>query len=112
MALFGFGMNHGSSYNQALGPTNATGTPVIKSLLIKDVVLTDVRGPSTIFSLAESPIENFSLVNVTWSAAKGAKAGYQCTGWNGTKQVAGLFAKGSAAALAPAMPSPSCAFLP
>ena len=52
-ALFGFGENHGTGYNQSLGPTNATGTPVIKNLLIKDVVLTDVMAPSMIFTLAE-----------------------------------------------------------
>jgi hypothetical protein len=87
IGLFGFGENHGSGYNQALGPTNTTGTPTIKNLLIKDVTLTDVRGPSVIFTLAEAPIVNFSLQNVTWSLAAGAKGGYQCTGWKGTKQV-------------------------
>ena len=45
-----------SGYNQSLGPTNATGTPTIKNLLIKDVLLTDVMGPATIFTLAESPV--------------------------------------------------------
>ena len=36
-------MNHGTGYNQALGPTNYSGTPIIKNLLIKDVALTKVR---------------------------------------------------------------------
>jgi polygalacturonase len=111
-ALFGFGENHGSDYNQSLGPTNATGTPVIRNLLIKDVSLTDVMGPSTLFSLAESPIQNFSLINVSWSAHKGKQGGYgyECTGWNGTRQVKGMFATGQAVGLTPPLPR-DCAFL-
>ena len=33
--LVGFSENHGSGYNQKLGPTNATGTPQIRNLLVK-----------------------------------------------------------------------------
>ena len=51
--LVGFSENHGSGYDQALGPTNKTGTPQIRNLLVKDVVLTDVMGPPVIFTLAE-----------------------------------------------------------
>ena len=109
-ALFGFGENHGTDYNQSLGPTNATGTPVIRNLLIKDVLLTDVMGTSTLFGLAEAPIENFTLVNVSWSAHKGAQQGYECTGWNGTRQVKGMFATGRAVGLTPELPR-DCAFL-
>eukprot|EP01045_Picozoa_sp_COSAG04_P024658 COSAG04_NODE_3110_length_3158_cov_208.366460_3_plen_196_part_00 len=52
-SLFGFFAAEGSSYNQSLGPTNASGTPTIKNLLIKNVLLTEVRGPSEAFLLAE-----------------------------------------------------------
>ena len=38
-------------------------------------------GPSVLFSLAEAPIQNFTLSNVTWTAAKGVRAGYEvCAG--------------------------------
>jgi hypothetical protein len=84
---------------------------VIRNLLIKDVLLTDVRGPASIFTLAESPIENFTLTNVTWSAAKGARTGYECTGWNGTKHAVGLFAMGGAKGLTPPLPTKGCSFL-
>ena len=107
-ALFGFSENHGSGYNQSLGPTNYSGTPVIQNLHIKDVFLTDVVGTSVIFTLAEAPILNFTLSNVTWS---GKKEGYQCTGWRGTRSVGGLFATGFADNLTPPLPK-SCAFLP
>ena len=32
-------------------------------MLIKDVVLTETMGPAVVFSLAEAPIENFTLQN-------------------------------------------------
>lgn len=108
-ALFGFAENHGSDYNQTLGPTNSTGTPIIRNLLIKDVALTDVMGPASLFGLAEAPIQNFTLANISWSTHKGAKAEYECTGWNGTRQVAGMFATGRAVDLTPKLPK-SCAF--
>ena len=63
VGLFGLTENHGSGYNQSLGPTNATGTPQIKNMLIKDVVLTETMGPAVVFSLAEAPIKNFTLQN-------------------------------------------------
>lgn len=65
-------------------------------------------GPATIFSLAEAPIENLTLSNISWTMHKGARGGYSCTGWNGTKQVTGLFATGQAVGVTPPL---SCAFL-
>ena len=85
---------------------------MIQNLLIKDVFLTDVAGPSEIFTLAESPIQNFTLSNVTWSARRGVKAGYVCQGWNGTKTVNELFASGTAVDVVPALPTRECGFLP
>lgn len=114
IAFVGFSENHGTSLGPepTTGPTNATGTPVIENLLIKDVFLTDVAGPSEIFTLAESPIQNFTLSNVTWSARRGAKTGYVCQGWNGTKTVNELFASGRAVNVMPALPTRECGFLP
>ena len=111
-SLFGFAENHGTDYNQSLGPTNATGTPVIRNLLIKDISLIDVMGASTLFSLAESPIHNFTMINVSWSPHKGVKTeGYECAGWNGTRQVKGvMFATGRAVELTPPLPK-DCTFL-
>ena len=53
------------------GPTNATGTPIIKNLLIKDVVLTEVTGPGVVFTLAEAPIQNFTMVSVNPNSVDG-----------------------------------------
>ena len=64
-AAFGLFENHGTGYNQSLGPTNASATPTIANMLIENVVLTDVAGPSAIFSLAEAPIENLTLRNIS-----------------------------------------------
>jgi polygalacturonase len=112
-ALFGFSEFHGTSLGPepATGPTNASGTPTIKNLLIKDVVLTECAGPSVIQTLAEAPIENLSIHNVTWSTRRGAKGGYECTGYNGTRLVNGLFASGSAVNLVPPLPR-GCQLLP
>ena len=107
-------MNHGTGYNQALGPTNYSGTPIIKNLLIEDVVLTDVCGPATLFSLAEAPIENFTLSNVTWSGTEstpGHPGPYECTGWSANRTVRGMFARGTAVGLTPPLPT-DCQFLP
>lgn len=111
VGLFGLTENHGSGYNQSLGPTNATGTPQIKNMLIKDVVLTETMGPAVVFSLAEAPIKNFTLQNISWSMHKGVRGGYQCTGWKGTKQVTGLFATGQAIDVTPPLPAQGCGFL-
>ena len=111
VGLFGLTENHGSGYNQSLGPTNATGTPQIKNMLIKDVVLTETMGPAVVFSLAEAPIENFTLQNISWSMHKGVRGGYECTGWKGTKQVTGLFATGQAIDVTPPLPAQGCGFL-
>ena len=75
--------------------------------------MTDTYGPSEIFTLAESPIQNFTLKNVTWSAKKGAKKGeYICQGWTGKKAVNALFASGSATDVLPPLPTHGCGFLP
>ena len=112
IGIFGFSENHGSSYDQRLGPTNSTATPTIRNLAIRDVHLTDVRGPGVIFTLAEAPIENFSMHNVTWAPARGVRAGYACTGWRGTEQVTGLFATGEAVDVNPPLNiSRGCEFL-
>jgi hypothetical protein len=69
-------------------------------------------GPAVIFSLAEAPIQNFTLQNISLTMHKGVRGGYECTGWNGTKQVGGLFATGEAVAVTPPMPTAGeCAFL-
>eukprot|EP01051_Picozoa_sp_SAG22_P014538 SAG22_NODE_1778_length_3602_cov_1.737083_2_plen_343_part_00 len=111
--LFGFSEFHGTSLGPepATGPTNTTGTPTIKNLVIKDVVLTDCAGPSVIQTLAEAPIENFVMKNVTWSTRKGVRGGYVCTGFDGTRLVNTMFATGSAADLVPPL-SRGCQFLP
>lgn len=115
--LVGFSENHGSGYNQKLGPTNLTGTPQIRNLLVKDVVLTDVMGPPVIFTLAEAPIHNLSFVNVTTSmhrgtapaATRGGPVEDGCWGWQGTQIVNKLFATGSAVGVTPPLPR-ACAF--
>ena len=80
-------------------------------MLIKDVVLTETMGPAVVFSLAEAPIKNFTLQNISWSMHKGVRGGYQCTGWKGTKQVTGLFATGQAIDVTPPLPAQGCGFL-
>ena len=91
-----------------------TGIPVIRNVLTKDVTLADVMGPASLFSLAEAPIQNFTLMDgvhvATWSAHKGVWAGYERTGWNGTRWAKSTFATGRAAALSPRLPQ-ACKFL-
>ena len=87
-----------------------TGTPVIRNVLTEDVTLADVMGPASLFSLAEAPIQNFTLMDATWSAHKGVWAGYERTGWNGTRRAKSTFATGRAAALSPRLPQ-ACKFL-
>ena len=134
-AALAFFENHGSGYNQALGPTNKSATPTISNMMVEDVALTEVAGPSQIFTLYEAPIQNFTMRNVSWTRRKtfsefmpneGAGVGsssdpaplpcsstadYCCGGWRGRKIVKGLFATGSATAMAPPLPR-DCAFLP
>ena len=115
--LVGFSENHGTGYNQSRGPTNTTGTPRIRNLLVKDVVLTDVLGPPVIFTLAEAPIQNLTFMNITTSvhrgagqvAVAGAPAENGCWGWQGTRIVNELFATGSAVDVTPPLPR-ACAF--
>jgi hypothetical protein len=57
------------------------------------------------------PIENFTLSNITVTMHKGVRGGYQCTGWNGTKTVAGLFATGRQSGVVPPLPARECGFL-
>ena len=111
--LFSFSEFHGTSLGPepATGPTNRTGTPTIKNLVIKDVVLTDCAGPAVIQTLAEAPIVDFLMTNVSWSVRRGAKGGYECTGYNGTRLVSGMFATGSAVDLVPPL-SRDCQFMP
>ena len=105
-------------------------------MLVEDVALTEVAGPSQIFTLYEAPIQNLTLRNVSWTRRKsfselmpsdGAGVGsssdpaplpcssttdYCCGGWRGHKIVKDrLFATGSATAMAPPLPR-DCAFLP
>ena len=111
--LFSFSEFHGTSLGPepSTGPTNKTGTPTIKNLLIKDVRLTDCAGPAVIQTLAEAPIENFVMTNVSWSTRRGAAGGYECTGYNGTRLVTAMFATGSAVDLVPPL-SRGCQFMP
>ena len=53
-------------------------------------------------------IQNFTLRNVSVSMHRGARGGYECTGWKEAKQVNGLFATGEAVSVTPPL---SCAFL-
>lgn len=70
-----FQANHGGTAAQN-PPTNKSATPVIRNLTVKNVVLS-VLGPSTIYTLAESPIENLILSNITLTPAKqGAAVGW------------------------------------
>lgn len=62
-------------------------------------------------TLAEAPIQNFTMENVTWSGPGTKKGAYQCTGLNGTKAVTGLFATGKATNVYPPLPS-SCTLAP
>lgn len=115
-ALVGFAENHGTGYDQTKGPTNATGTPQIRNLLVKDVVLTDVMAPPQIFTLAEAPIQNFTLANVSWTMHRAAAdvdhgPTYNgCWSWQGTKIVNQLFATGSAVDVTPPLPR-GCSFM-
>merc|ERR1711908_153356 len=59
-------------------PTNASATPVIRDLTVKNVVMSTV-GPSLIYTLAESPIQNLVLSNITLTPAKhGVAFGWEC----------------------------------
>ena len=134
-AFLTFFENHGSGYNQLLGPTNRSATPTIANMLISDVALTEVAGPSQIFTLFEAPIQNLTIRNVSWTWRKdssqlrssadaagarsssdpaalpcAASADYCCGGWEGRKIVKGLFATGSATAIAPPLPR-ECSFI-
>eukprot|EP01046_Picozoa_sp_COSAG06_P034722 COSAG06_NODE_3663_length_5054_cov_9.394722_4_plen_125_part_00 len=113
--------NHGSGYNQSLGPTNASATPTISNMLVEDIALTQVLGPSEIFTLAEAPIHNLTFKNVTWTSKRsieeerggggGGGAGYICEGWEGKAIVQGhLFATGHSDGLTPPLPV-GCSFL-
>jgi polygalacturonase len=121
-AFIAFFENHGSGYNQSLGPTNATATPTISNMLVENVALTNVLGPSEIFTLFEAPIDNLTLRNCSWThratlsgdnlheLGGGGPAEYLCTGWNGTRIVNGLFATGSSTDVSPPLPR-DCSFM-
>ena len=90
------------------------------NMLVENVALTQVLGPSKIFSLFEAPIQNLTIRNVSWThraslsdgiyGAENGGANYVCEGWNGTKIVEGLFATGSSVDLSPPLPR-DCIFL-
>jgi polygalacturonase len=103
----GFQENHGGTPAQD-PPTNASATPVIRNLTVKNVVLSAL-GPSLIATLAESPIENLVLSNITLTPARhGAKVYWQCPAAEGTKQVNKLFATGKVENVSP--PLGSCSY--
>jgi len=84
-------------------PTNATATPVIRNMIVKNVVLS-ATGGSSISTLAESPIENLILSNITITpATRGAKIGWQCFGKEGIRSVNKVFATGEARNVKPSL---------
>ena len=67
VAGVGFSEDHGGSAS-ANPPTNATATPRIRNMAVVNMALS-VMGPSVINTLAEAPIENLTLRNITLTGA-------------------------------------------
>ena len=109
VAGVGFSEDHGGSAS-ANPPTNATATPRIRNMAVVNMALS-VMGPSVINTLAEAPIENLTLRNITLTAAhSGARTGWTCAGQDGTKEVGKIFATGTIEAVSP--PLGRCSFIP
>ena len=99
-AAVSFGENHGGD----VPVTNASATPRIKNMVVQNVHLTNTAGTSMIASLAEAPIENLTMRNITTSG------GWSCTGYDGTKVVSKTFATGVVEGVNP--PMGRCSYVP
>eukprot|EP01052_Picozoa_sp_SAG31_P042799 SAG31_NODE_6914_length_1851_cov_1.595890_1_plen_264_part_10 len=134
----GFSEDHGGSAS-VNPPTNATATPQIVNLAVIDVDLS-VLGPSVMDTLAEAPIVNLTLRNITLRSVRGGLPlkppahdgplldstggasgpvaawnvgvpGWVCKGQDGTKEVSKVFASGTIEAVSPPLGG-GCNFAP
>ena len=120
VAGISFGEDHGGSAS-ANPPTNASATPTIRNMAVINIDLT-VLGPSMINTLAEAPIQNLTLRNITLRSARrsdqdqdqggsSAGVGWACQGQQGTREVPGrVFASGTIEDVTPGLGA--CSFAP
>lgn len=91
--------------------------PVLRNIVVRDVHLREADTVGKFFTIADAPIDNFTLSNITIEPKVGAKKpGWTCAAWgkgNGREEHGRVHACGASAAeaIAPALAQPGgCAF--
>jgi len=101
-----FDMNY---HNHAV--TNMSATPKIRNMVLSNWVMTTV-GPGIFNTIAESPIENLVMRNITLTAAERG-TGWGCRGYSGQKMIGShLYANGTIEQVSPPLGHCSFASLP
>ena len=99
------------------GPFNvpASQRPVLRNIVVRDVDLREAETVGTFFTLADAPVENFTMKNITILPRVGAKKpGWECASWgkgDGKKEKGRVHTCGKAEAISPPLTQPSgCVF--
>ena len=99
-------------------PVPAPQRPLLQNIVVKDVDLREADTVGKFFTLADAPVENFTMRNISVVARAGAKKpGWKCasSGEADRKEAAGkggrIYACGDAGTISPPLAQPSgCAF--
>merc|ERR1712014_29206 len=71
--------------------------PVAKNIVVRNVDLYDVSGPSEIWTVEESPVMGLYFDNISVAG----KLDMKCEGWKGTAVQKGIFAHGHVSGVKP-----------